>query len=308
MKIQDAILGEISISVCISVVSCQKLQYNPFCQLQGKRVVLMEYILYCDESSTEGPKYSDFFGGCLVSAKDLHGVVDALQARKEVLNLHGEIKWTKVTEPYLDKYIQIMELFFSFVKAGKIKVRIMFRRNEDRPSNYHERHSNDDKYFKLYYQFLKNGFGLRYLPVNQEDAYIRIYLDQLPDTKAKSAQFKEFVRGIPNTRDFQDVHGKLHIREGDVAEVRSHDHVLLQCTDIVLGAMFFRLNNLHLEKPAGSRRRGKRTVAKEKLYKYIYSQIQDMLPRFNIGTSTGSHGYEHPSWELPYSHWQFIPY
>ncbi len=30
----------------------------------------MEYILYCDESEDKGPKYSDFFGGCMVSAKD----------------------------------------------------------------------------------------------------------------------------------------------------------------------------------------------------------------------------------------------
>ena len=75
------------------------------------------------------------------------------------------------------------------------------------------------------------------------------------------------------------------IRNGDVAEVCSHDHVLLQCTDIVLGAMYFRLNNLHLEKPAGSRTRGKRTIAKEKLYKHINSQISSILPHFNIGVN-----------------------
>ena len=268
----------------------------------------MEYILYCDESSSDGPKYSDFFGGCLVSSKDLNIIVEKLESKKKELNLFGEIKWTKVTDPYLDKYIQIMNLFFQFVKSGQIKVRIMFRRNEARPSNYHERHSNDDKYFKLYYQFLKNAFGLKYIPISEEDVFIRIYLDQLPDKDEKARRFKEYVKSIPIVKDFQSTRRRLHVREGDVADVCSHDHVLLQCTDIILGAMFFRLNNFHLQKPEGSQRRGKRTIAKEKLYKYIHSQICEILPNFNIGVSTGSHGYEPPSWELPYSHWRFVPY
>ena len=132
-------------------------------------------------------------------------------------------------------------------------------------------------------------------------------MDQLPDTKEKASKFKEFVGNIPNIKDFQEVNGRIHIRDGDVAEVCSHDHVLLQCTDIVLGAMYFRLNNLHLEKPAGSRTRGKRTIAKEKLYKHINSLISSILPHFNIGLSTGKRGYQNPFWELPYSHWKFKP-
>ena len=268
----------------------------------------VEYILYCDESSSDGPIFSDFFGGCLINSKDLIEVTDALNRKKTELNLNGEIKWTKTTDQYLEKYIQIMDLFFDFIQSGKIKVRVMFRSNEDRPSNCHDRHSNDDKYFKLYYQFLKNAFGLKYIPLEAGDVFVRIYLDQLPDKKEKCNRFKQYVQDIPNIRDFSDVKNRLHIREGDVAEVRSHEHVLLQCTDIVLGAMYFRLNKFHLEKPDGARVRGKRTIAKEKLYKHINSRIQAMLPSFNIGVSTGERGYKDPSWALPYSHWKFKPY
>lgn len=52
----------------------------------------MEYILYCDESSSKGKKFGDFFGGCIVSSKDLENIVAALEAKKEELNLYGEIK------------------------------------------------------------------------------------------------------------------------------------------------------------------------------------------------------------------------
>ena len=112
---------------------------------------------------------------------------------------------------------------------------------------------------------------------------------------------------INNLKEFEHFHGHLHIRDGDIAEVCSHDHVLLQCTDIVLGAMFFRLNKLHLEKPEGSRVRGKRTIAKEHLYQHINARIREILPYFNIGISTGSRNYQNAYWELPYSHWKFVP-
>jgi len=269
----------------------------------------MEYIIYCDESGSEGPKYSDFFGGCIINSRDVNVISEALNAKKKELALKGEIKWTKVTAQYLDRYIQIIDLFFDFIRDGKIKMRVMFRKNEDRPSNYRDRHSNDDKYFKLYYQFLKNAFGLKEVPLEDkcEDVYVRIYLDQLPDTREKCNTFKDFVRQLPSIRDFQAVEGRLHIRKEDVTDVCSHDHVLLQCTDIVLGAMFFRLNELHKEKPEGSRIRGKRTIAKEKLYKHINKRICEILPNFNIGISTGARGYQNADWNLPYSHWRFVP-
>lgn len=267
----------------------------------------MEYIIYCDESSSSGPQYSDFFGGCIVKSSDLHLLEATLNAKKAELNLTGEIKWTKVSEQYLSKYQEIIGTFLDFVAEGKIKVRIMFRQNKDVPKNHHERHSNDDKYFKLYYQFIKHAFGLKYIPAEYGDVYVRVYLDQLPDTKEKCEKFKAYVRNIPNIRDFESVRGRLHIREGDVADVCSHSHVLLQCTDIILGAMFFRLNDLHEAKPEGSRVRGKRTIAKEKLYKYINGRIREMLPNFNIGVSTGDRGFEYHTWNLPYSHWKFVP-
>lgn len=265
----------------------------------------MEYILYCDESAHDGPKYGDFFGGCLINSKDLHPVVDALQQKKDELNLKGEIKWTKVTANYLNHYIQMMDLFFDLIRDGKIKVRVMFRATEDRiAEDAHKR--DEDRYFKLYYQFLKHAFGLKDIPTNGKDVFIRIYMDQLPDTKEKCDKFKEYVRNIPYIKDFQSDPKHIHIREEDVADICSHDHILLQCTDIVLGAMYFRLNDLHKIKPDGARIRGKRTIAKEKLYKHINRRIRELLPHFNIGISTGQRNSQHASWEHPYAHWKFV--
>jgi len=71
--------------------------------------------------------------------------------------------------------------------------------------------------------------------------------------------------------------------------------------------MCFRLNDKHKERPLGQRFRGKRTIAKEKLYKFLLGRIKDIYPNFNVGESTGTQGDRANRWRHPYRHWKFIP-
>jgi len=119
----------------------------------------MEYFIYCDESLGKGKYYSDFFGGALVKSAHFEEVKVALEEKKAELNLKNEIKWVKVTENYLQKYMEMIDLFFSFIEQGKVKVRIMFRDTEKSPSDL-SRDKIDNRYSLLYYQFVKNAFGL----------------------------------------------------------------------------------------------------------------------------------------------------
>lgn len=262
----------------------------------------LAYIIYCDESADKGEKYCDFFGGCIIDSSDQFEIVQALEAKKKELNLFGELKWTKVTDNYLDKYIQIIDLFFDFIEAGKIKIRIMFRNKNDRPAKTDER-TVDKKYFLLYYQFLKHAFGLMTIPQECTPSNIIIYLDVLPDKHGKRNEFKQYIHSMPETKDFFNT--DITIRERDIIEVDSKQHVLLQCVDIVLGSVNFKLNGFDKVKPAGKNRRGKKTIAKEKLYKFILKRINKIHPNFNIGVSTGDRGYENPHWNSPYEHWLF---
>ena len=77
----------------------------------------MEYIIYSDESDSKGDYYSDFFGGVLVRSTDFDTIRETLDQKKSELNFRGEIKWVKVTGNYLSKYMQMIDLFFSFVKV-----------------------------------------------------------------------------------------------------------------------------------------------------------------------------------------------
>ena len=263
-----------------------------------------ELIIYADESDRRGDFYSNFFGGALIVSTDLTEVVQVLHTTKDQENLFQEIKWTKVTENYLEKYKNVMSVFFDLVKQKKIRLRIMFTDNRHVPLEL-TKEQRENEYLMLYYQFIKHAFGLRYVSGNGKPIRCRLLLDELPETEEKAETFKDFLSNLSLNKDFR---GHIVIDRRQIAQVRSHDHVILQCLDIVLGAMAFRLNRKHLHKPEGQRVRGKRTRAKEVLYEHIFKQIRSIYPDFNIGETTGKgeEGMKN-TWEHPYCHWKFTP-
>lgn len=264
----------------------------------------MEYRIWCDESVNRGRYFSNFYGGVLVRSGDLRRVESVLNSVFEQHHLRDEVKWQRVTAQYLGKYVALMDAFFDLLEADLVKVRVMFTQNANRPLNLTARHL-EDEYFLLYYQFFKHAFGLKWSNPTDKTIYIRAYFDELPDKLGKRQTFKEYIKGLQATRDFQLA--RLKFRKSDITEVDSRSHRILQCLDVVLGSMAFRLNDGHLQKPPGAKRRGKRTLAKEKLYKHISKRIRKLLPGFNCGCSTGLRGGPENRWLHPYRHWLFVP-
>lgn len=270
----------------------------------GRQKMSLEYIIYCDESEEKGRYFSNFYGGALVRSTDISDVTAAISKRKNELHLFGEVKWTKITEQYEQRYLDLVDLFFDFVQNDKVKVRVMFTQNTNIPINLSQTHV-DQKYFLLYYQFVKHAFGLQFSPAVPGGVDIRIYPDRLPDTAEKVEQFRSFLVGLSQNTSFR--RNGIRIAKENVAEVDSHDHDVLQCLDIVLGAMHFKLNDKHKEKTSPSgKRRGKRTRAKERVYNHINRRIREIYPRFNVGKSTGQLQAS-DRWNHSYRHWLFVP-
>jgi len=256
------------------------------------------YLIFCDESDASGKFYSNFYGGVLVGASQYDRITARLNAEKLRLNLFGEVKWSKVSAPYLEKYQKLIHAFFHEVHAGHIRVRIMFRQNAHVPVGLSQDQI-EGAYFRLYYQFIKHAFGLSHHPPDGHPVTLKIYFDEFPDTREAATQFKGYILGL---KDYPRIrHAGFTIAPEDIAEI----HVLAQCLDIVLGAMAFRLNDKHREVPKGEKKRGKKTVAKEALYKTILAEIRQIKPYFNIGISTGMSPEER--WSAPYRHWCFKP-
>jgi hypothetical protein len=166
---------------------------------------------------------------------------------------------------------------------------------------YHREH----QYHLLYYQFFKYAFGLRYSNPGREELSLRLYVDRLPDSREKNAVFKSHLLTLQHCAEYQAA--RICIPPDQVAEVDSHEHLPLQCVDIVLGAMQFRLNESHRDDRENFGPSGKKTIAKLRLHEHICARIREIHPGFEIGATTRRTGGHGDQWWHPYRHWLFTP-
>lgn len=263
------------------------------------------YVIYADESDKRGRYFSNFFGGVLLSARDQQIINRELTTLKAELGLTHELKWQNVDKTCVDRYIAFIREYFKYVATSRLKVRIMFTQNMRVPLNLEARH-HDDQYFLLYYQFIKHAFGLKYSDHNPYQAvFVTVLPDKIPDTKERVDRFRDYLCRIPGSAAMRGCN--LYIPKATINDVDSLKHPILQGLDIILGSMSSKLNGKLSAIPAGKRRRGKRTVAKEKLYKVVNEEIRKIYPNFNVGVGTACHYGPSDRWTQPYRHWLFMP-
>lgn len=263
-----------------------------------------EFWIFSDESVQEGRLFSNFFGGAIVPATQYAQVENRLRIHKAEIGFLHELKWQRVSQQWLEGYERMITAFFDELRSGIVRMRVMFQDNLVAPQGL-SRVQRDEAYFRLYYQFIKHSFGLGVIPHNPDGTRLRLFFDQFPDTREQAAQFKEFIHALQVNRRLE--HSRLKIDPSHITEVDSKEHTLLQCVDIVLGSMAFRLNDQHKVKPEGSRVRGKRTIAKDRLYRHILAEIRTLKPALNPKISTACEPFPGGAWSMPYRHWSFQP-
>jgi len=261
------------------------------------------YYIWTDESDSYGKYYANFYGGILIQSKDYEEVLSRLQAVVESVGLSGEeIKWQKVNAYTEERYMKIIDELFEILGEGKAKIRIFFRHRRHEAAGLTNEQRRKE-YQMLYYQFIKHAFGIRYSNPTGVPVRLRLFLDDMPLKKLDRQEFLDAIYNLNTTVGFTTAN--IRIAEGDVAEVNSKSHLPLQVMDLVLGSMCFRLNDKHLIKDIDGKR-ARRTIIKERLYKYIRAKICNLHPGFNVGTNTGITKLS-DRWEQPYRHWSFVP-
>lgn len=160
----------------------------------------------------------------------------------------------------------------------------------------------DNEYNILYYYFLKSAFGLKYsnpTPFKNKKNF-SMYLDDLPCSEDQKKSLKKSLYNY----NHELKQGNIEITE--IVEIDSKKHVIQQCMDIILGSMNFKLNGFNELKDPETRKRSKRTIAKDKLYKVINANIREIRKGFNVGVNTGIDGNTTNYWKHHYRHWNFI--
>lgn len=262
------------------------------------------YYVWCDESDSEGAFYSNFYGGILIRSMDLPYVLHKLEMRVKELGIdREEIKWQKVNKLMLAPYTGLVDTIFDLLEEDKMKIRIFFSLNKYVPK-YLDRRQMNEEYSLLYYQFLKHAFGFIYSNPTEKIVDLNIALDEMPIDEQEKKKFKGYL--VHLSMDENYMKAKIRVKEENVYEVDSKRFLPLQVVDLILGAICFRLNDKHKQKLSGTRKRGVRTIMKEKLYKHINFRIRQLRRGFNVGVSTGfSEPFE--IWDHSYRHWSFVP-
>lgn len=204
---------------------------------------LAGYRVYCDESNTDGRKAYPIYGAILVALDDIREVQRELTDWRHREDMHGELKWEKVRGGLrLKKYKSFVDLLFSLARHRRLihfKAIILDRRAPE----YHKYSKGNDElgFYKFYYHWL-----LRYFvkfPLRDRCA-LRVIIDErnLPaDTGDPYATLKYALNnGI--RKEF----GTKHDVVSHVHPLKSHEVDLLQAVDVLMGAVGFHNQDLHL--------------------------------------------------------------
>ena len=176
--------------------------------------------IYCDESCHIENDHKPFMFLGKVSAAynqvKLH--TQNIQDLKKKHHFYAEIKWTSVSKSKLRFYEELIDYFFStdlqFRAIGVEKAKI---------NNGAFNQSYDDFYYKMYYCLLNHNINSLYT--------YNVYLD-IKDTLSSIKVNK--LREVLNTK-----FGVFR----NVQNIRSHESLLLQLTDLIMGAISYYHND-----------------------------------------------------------------
>lgn len=248
------------------------------------------YVIVCDESTRHGLNYSYFYGGAIVKESNYQKINSVLSLYSASKGL-GEVKRTKITLTNYRNYIELLDLFFTYVKSSEIKARVMFSKNEEleilaKPV--------DETYCKFYYLFLRYAFSIYYA---KSDLSLRLIFDDLPETKKACNKLKTYL--VNNLNNVAIKGGnKVKLVADDIEEVDSKKHMILQCMDVIMGLVDFHLN------ATKEGRESKRGQARSYVWKYVLTKINEIHDGFTL-TETTMPIYSYKGWKDLYKHFVF---
>ena len=270
------------------------------------------YELCADEAWTHNNpplnRYHCFIGGLFGERPD----IDRLETNLfEIIQAHRyplEVKWSNVSPEWLTLYKELTDTFFAHLTNSDIRYRQVFR---DRsyihvPETEAQELSSLDMEFRVYYYFLKEAFGLQYLPL-AENHFDKIVMRlDTHSSKEHRKKLKELVERLPVLLGRTDL-------EIDLGHVCSSTLRRIQVCDVMLGAAGSYGNRQHQKRKAGQKGMSPYQKCRYELARHISTKfrILNNLTRgkgaFNWHESTGQDGNLKNRFLHKVRIWKFIP-
>ncbi len=176
--------------------------------------------MYCDESThleNDGMPYMII--GYVSSAWNQVKIhTQHIMMLREEHRYKGEIKWSKLSESNYPFYADLIDYFF----ATDLNFRAVIV-NKSQIDNSRENFTYNDFYFRMYYQLLHHK-------IDMENTY-NIYLD---------------VKDTCSYKKINTLKKILNYNYGNIRNlqfIRSHESVLLQLADVLMGALNYHLRD-----------------------------------------------------------------
>ncbi|MBN2597803.1 MAG: DUF3800 domain-containing protein [Marinifilaceae bacterium] len=176
--------------------------------------------IYCDESChLENDKKKYMLLGNVSSAyNQVKRHTERIKDLKKKHNFYGEIKWSNVSNSQLKFYKELIDYFFDTdLRFRSVVV------DKSRINNQAFDQDYDTFYYKIYYYLLNHRINSAYT--------YNVYLDIKDDLSAIKV---DKLRKILNTQ-----FGVFR----NVQNIRSHESILLQLADFIMGALSYNLND-----------------------------------------------------------------
>ena len=187
----------------------------------------MKFEVYCDEANPDAltsanPRAQYLMIGSLWLPGELRNDIKSrISALRERHQTWGEIKWSKVSPNRRDFYAELIDLFFSY--GDRLRFRCIA---VDRTQINLALHDNDSElgFYKFYYQLLHHW-------ILDTNAY-RIFCDAKSSRDPK--RLPVLARCLAHANPASSIEG--------IQSLPSHEVVLIQLCDLLLGAASSRIN------------------------------------------------------------------
>lgn len=176
--------------------------------------------IYCDESCHIEHDHKDymFLGSISCAYPQIRRHTKRINELKRSHNFYAEIKWSNVSKSKLNFYLELIDYFFD----TDLRFRAIGIKKASIDPGSHG-FSYDDFYYRMYYQLLN-------YKIDTLDHY-NVYID-IKDSL--SAQKVKKLKEILNVR-----YGVFR----NVQNVCSHESVLMQLADFIMGAISYNVND-----------------------------------------------------------------
>lgn len=189
----------------------------------------MDFEIYCDESGQElfrarhqaGDRQYVLIGGLWLVAGRRDDIKSQIRRLRRRHNVHGEFKWTRVSPSRESFYVDLVHLFFA---EDAMRFRCLVLPADQLDAVQFHDGDNELMFYKFYYQLIHHwilDFNRYRIFLDMKTNRVMQRLTKLRDVLARSNWFSEIVC---------------------VQALPSHEVVLLQLVDLLVGAVGYRFH------------------------------------------------------------------